>query len=298
MTQLRPGNPLLEELSQRSLPHHKHRILLFMLYYELLHGLDPVSTKQVSEECEIDYNVANQTMIRMQNYGLLKSKKGITTTYVIEDVSSETGRITVIRNDEKIPEWLKFENLIIEKKRKRVVHWYLNNESRSYAKYIWFNPEKYKVNEFLNHLIVDLLTTNKDNDYMDLLLEEFDYKEVKDHDEIVNHTGNTSIVKPIYRTPNIGKYARILAAEHFRDLGYFVVEFDYMLFDCDLEIMRNFEHNKVIVKGVDYQENKLKLMNSELDLLKDETDDYILCIVKFILDGNPIITEISNYNWF
>jgi len=98
-------------------------------------------TKQVSEECEIDYNVSNQVLRRMKDYGLIKSKKGITTTYVIEDFSSKTGRTTVIRNDEHMPEGLEFDNLIIEKKRKRVVHWYLNDESRRYAKYIWFNPD-------------------------------------------------------------------------------------------------------------------------------------------------------------
>ena len=100
MTRLRPGNPLLEDLSQKSLPHHKHKILVFMLYYELIHGVEPVTTKQVSEECEIDYNVSNQVLRRMKDYGLLKSKKGITTTYVIEDLSSKTGRTNVIRNDE------------------------------------------------------------------------------------------------------------------------------------------------------------------------------------------------------
>lgn len=293
MTRLRPGNPLLEDLSQRSLPHHKHKILVFMLYYELIHGLEPVTTKQVSEECEIDYNVSNQVLRRMKDYGLLKSKKGITTTYVIEDLSSKTGRTTVIRNDEQIPEGLEFDNLIIEKKRKRVVHWYLNDESRRYAKYIWFNPDKYKISEFVNLLVYQLLFKNKDNDYIDLVWEENQYKDVEKKNESSNQKEQTSEVKPIYRTPDIEKYARMLAADHFREQGYTVMEFEYPLFDCDLEIMKDFHSMKVIVKGIDIQENQLSLLDSEIDFLKDDNEDCLLCIVKFTMEGDPIIIQIS-----
>jgi len=71
------------------------------------------------------------------------------------------------------------------------------------------------------------------------------------------------------------------------------MEFEYPVFDCDLEIMKNFDHYKVIVKGIDIQENKLCLLDSEIDFLKDDNEDCLFCIVKFTGEGNPIITEIS-----
>ena len=163
---------------------------------------------------------------------------------------------------------MEFNNLIIEKKRKRVVHWHLNDESRKYAKYIWFNPDKYKISEFMNLLVYKLLFKNKDNDYLDFVLEENQYKDVERKNESSDQKGHTSKLKPIYRTPDIEKYARMFAANHFRERGYTVMEYEYPLFECDLEIMKDFYFMKVIVKGIDIQEDKLGQLNFEIDLIE------------------------------
>jgi len=52
---------------------------------------------------------------------------------------------------------------------------------------------------------------------MDLVWEENQYKDVEKKNESRNQKEQTSEVKPIYRTPDIEKYARMFAADHFRE---------------------------------------------------------------------------------
>lgn len=294
MSRLIPGNPLLENLSRVSPLDIKHKVLIFLIYAELIRGQRPSTTKQISKICEIEYNTMNQVLRRMRDYGLVKSKKGITSTYVLEYLESESGRKKITVNMDSLPEYIG-EDTIIEKKWKRVIHWFLTNEGRRYGKFVWFNPKKYKIEEFLQPFIMTLEEDEGYNDYVLMLTEENDYKDQKISNKDSSDGSITSEVKPLIRNPDIEKYAKLFAADHFREQGYEVMVYDYPIFGYDLEIIKDFKENHVMVRGIDVQENKLTMLNSEIDLLINKEKPYILCIVKMQNNMQPVVLAIYSF---
>jgi hypothetical protein len=261
----------------------------------MLHGIGPLTTKEISKGIEINPNTCSQILRRMQDYGLLRSRKGITTTYVVEDLSSKTVRKTLTHHGDGFPSGVS-EDIIIEKKRKRVVHWSFTDQGRRYAKYIWFNPAKYKIRPFLDPLIMDLVKGDMDNDYVSLLDEEIHYNEnmkTLQQQEMESPPPPPPEVKPIYQPFNIEKYAKVFAADHFREQGYEVVVYDYPIYDYDIDIIKDYQHSKVIVIGLRYDEYDKSIMKSDLKRIFEGDDEYKICIVKMTEEDNPVISVIS-----
>lgn len=149
MSRLHIGSPLLEELSGKHLPHIKHKVLVDLLYRELRYGVLPVTIREISDDCVIDYNVMNQVLRRMRDYQLLKSENGIKMKYVLRDIFSKMGITEMTLKGDHLPSGIS-SDMILEKKQRRVLFWYLTTQGRRYAKFIWYNPERCKMESYVD----------------------------------------------------------------------------------------------------------------------------------------------------
>lgn len=180
MTRLRVGSPLHKIITKRPGPTYLQQIILYLFYRELI-DKDVTTTREITDDIPMEYKTANTILHRMKAYEYISGRKTAVTNYkTIAFLDHEVKEITIIGDEQ--PDYIN-DAEIIEMKRKKLVLWKLTKGGRRYAKHIWFNPDKYGLNDVqLKYTISALRQGNKS---ARLSSEENDFIEKEKEEEVI-----------------------------------------------------------------------------------------------------------------
>lgn len=292
MTRLRIGTPLFKELTRGNKPTYIHRILLYMLLRELMEKQNTF-TIDISENLIIKYNTANTVLHRMKHYEYVSGKKTTVTRYKANLLLSDKIEEITIFGDE-LPEHIE-ESDIIEKDRKKLVNWKLTTAGRRYAKFIWFNPGRYNLEDTKDRY--QKLGAAYGTKVVDLSIEESDFmkNDQKDISESFSVKDEVSIKDLQKKVPVPVDTIPIIVQDYFEDNGYV-----WIMDSIDeggpgyLVGKPTGEINQIKIRLIPSMDNGFVISGDDQKFLR-ENDSNQICVVSSLKDPNPKVLNVISF---
>jgi hypothetical protein len=250
-------------------------------------------TIDISKDLKIKYNTTNTVLHRMIHYEYLSGKKETVTRYKANLLLSDKIEDITIVGD-KDPDYFD-DSDVVEKSRKKLVNWKLTTAGRRYAKFIWFNPAKYNLEDIKDRYQEE--AASHGTKVVDLSIEEADFvrNDQEDISESLNVKNKVSTKKPLIGVPVPVRYVPIIVQNYFEVNGYM-----WILDSIDEGGPGYFvgkptgEINQIKVRLIPSMDNGFVLSGDDQKFLR-ENDGNQICVVSSLKDPNPRVLNFISF---